>query len=341
MNTSLVPLALIALTFLPSQVPESIQRPMRDVELICLFDSAPYEKDVMKSLTRRGIDFEPDDNYLQMLARAGASEEFLKAVRSTRPINPPEATPVPRPGNQSVQSQVLEHIARAAQIRFSKVQPVDAETELRAALRLDPTNALILWDLGTLMSTLDQPDVAKSAYRYAARLAPDLSEARLWLARELITQGKLDEAENECRSVIRLEPDNESAHTQLESILEKKGDEHGAKEEKQMADTLRAEMGAPKRVRVGGQVMQAKLISQTKPAYPRDAKSAGIEGTVRMKVLIGKDGAVKDLVVLSGDPALVRAALGAVSTWHYPPTTVHGVPVEVITEVDVNFTLRR
>ncbi|HMD98839.1 MAG TPA: TonB family protein [Terriglobia bacterium] len=93
----------------------------------------------------------------------------------------------------------------------------------------------------------------------------------------------------------------------------------------------------PKRIRVGGTVEQARLVSQTKPEYPPLAKTARIQGTVKLEAVIDKDGTIEDLKVLSGHPLLVEAALDAVQHWRYQPTVLNGDPVEVVTEVDVNF----
>ena len=95
----------------------------------------------------------------------------------------------------------------------------------------------------------------------------------------------------------------------------------------------------PKRIRVGGQVEAAKLIFQPKPEYPPLAKMARIQGSVRLEAVISKDGTIQDLKVLSGHPLLVKAAIDAVSRWRYQPTLLNGEPVEVVTEIDVNFTL--
>jgi len=97
---------------------------------------------------------------------------------------------------------------------------------------------------------------------------------------------------------------------------------------------------APKRIRVGGQVESARLIFQPKPDYPPLAKMARIQGTVRLEAIISKDGTIQDLKVLSGHPLLVKSALEAVQRWRYQPTLLNGEPVEVVTEIDVNFTLQ-
>jgi len=95
----------------------------------------------------------------------------------------------------------------------------------------------------------------------------------------------------------------------------------------------------PGRITVGGNVQQAKLIRQPKPEYPALAKQARISGVVHFAVIIAKDGTVMDIKVISGHPLLIPAALQAVQQWVYQPTLLNGEPVEVITQIDVNFTL--
>lgn len=97
---------------------------------------------------------------------------------------------------------------------------------------------------------------------------------------------------------------------------------------------------APQRIRVGGNVQQAKLLNQPKPVYPPLAKQARIQGTVRFNAIIGRDGAIANLTVVSGHPLLVPSALEAVRQWKYQPTLLNGEPVEVVTQIDVNFTLQ-
>jgi protein TonB len=95
----------------------------------------------------------------------------------------------------------------------------------------------------------------------------------------------------------------------------------------------------PKQIRVGGQVQAAKLVRQPKPSYPPLAKQARIQGTVRFNAVIGKDGSIQNLQLVSGHPLLVPSAQEAVRQWQYQPTLLNGEPVEVVTTIDVNFTL--
>jgi protein TonB len=95
----------------------------------------------------------------------------------------------------------------------------------------------------------------------------------------------------------------------------------------------------PQRIRVGGNVQAARLVRQPKPVYPPLARQARIQGTVRLTAIIAKDGTIQSLQVVSGHPLLVPAALEAVKQWVYQPTLLNSEPVEVITQIDVNFTL--
>jgi TonB family protein len=95
----------------------------------------------------------------------------------------------------------------------------------------------------------------------------------------------------------------------------------------------------PGSIRVGGFVQQANLVSKTIPVYPPLAKQAQIQGTVALNALIGKDGHIENLSVISGHPLLDQAAVEAVKDWVYKPTLLNGNPVEVVTQIDINFTL--
>jgi hypothetical protein len=94
-----------------------------------------------------------------------------------------------------------------------------------------------------------------------------------------------------------------------------------------------------KRVRIGGNVQSSKIINKVTPLYPPLAKQARIQGTVRFNTLIGQDGDIKVLALVGGHPILVDSAKTAVAQWKYQPTLLNGEPVEVITVIDVNYTL--
>jgi TonB family protein len=93
------------------------------------------------------------------------------------------------------------------------------------------------------------------------------------------------------------------------------------------------------RIRVGGNIQAANLLNKVNPFYPPLARQARIQGTVRFSVIIAKDGTIRNLQLVRGHPLLVPPATEAVRQWTYKPTLLNGQPVEVITQVDVNFTL--
>jgi TonB family protein len=93
------------------------------------------------------------------------------------------------------------------------------------------------------------------------------------------------------------------------------------------------------RVIVGAKVQEASVIHRVMPAYPSLAKATGIQGHVVLAVVIGTNGSVQEVQAVSGHPLLIPAAMDAVKQWTYKPLLLNGQPVEVSTQVDVNFTL--
>jgi periplasmic protein TonB len=98
-------------------------------------------------------------------------------------------------------------------------------------------------------------------------------------------------------------------------------------------------VATPQRVRVSQGVSQGLLIRKVNPTYPPLARQARIQGTVILRAVISKDGSIENLQLVSGHPMLAPAAIEAVKQWRYKPYLLNGEPVEVDTEVQVNFTL--
>lgn len=91
--------------------------------------------------------------------------------------------------------------------------------------------------------------------------------------------------------------------------------------------------------RVSSGVARGLLIKQVAPNYPPIAKQARVQGAVLLSVIIGKEGNVKNINVVSGPAMLRQAALDAVQQWVYKPMLLNGQPIEVLTEVEINFAL--
>ena len=98
---------------------------------------------------------------------------------------------------------------------------------------------------------------------------------------------------------------------------------------------------APKRIRVPATMAEANLVYDVAPKYPPEAGRERIEGIVVLMAVIGKDGTVRDVRVESGLPLLAEAAIEAVKQWRYRPYLLNGEPVEIDSQITINFNLSR
>ncbi len=102
---------------------------------------------------------------------------------------------------------------------------------------------------------------------------------------------------------------------------------------------LAPKVATPQRVGLSQGVTEGNLVNRVTPLYPDIAKREGIQGIVVLQAVIGKQGTIENLRVVSGHPMLVQAALDAVKQWRYRPYLRNGEPVEVETQITVNFSL--
>ena len=103
--------------------------------------------------------------------------------------------------------------------------------------------------------------------------------------------------------------------------------------------TVAPKIATPQRVRVSSGVSTGMLVRKVPPSYPPLARQARIQGTVVLQATISKAGSIENLQLISGHPMLAPAAIEAVKQWKYKPYLLNGEPVEVETQVQVNFTL--
>ncbi len=95
---------------------------------------------------------------------------------------------------------------------------------------------------------------------------------------------------------------------------------------------------AAERVQVSSE--QEDIVSHSvKPGYPMLARQMKVQGSVVMQALIGRDGLIEELRVLSGPPILANAAEEAVKQWHFKPHFEGSEAVETQTRITVNFTI--
>jgi len=86
-------------------------------------------------------------------------------------------------------------------------------------------------------------------------------------------------------------------------------------------------------------MMDGLLIYRVQPEYPAMAKQIHLQGTVAIAAVISKEGTIENLHVLSGPPMLISSAMNAVKQWRYRPYVLNGDPIEVETQITVNFSL--
>jgi protein TonB len=92
--------------------------------------------------------------------------------------------------------------------------------------------------------------------------------------------------------------------------------------------------------RVGGQVSEAQILTQTSPEYPLAAKQARVQGAVVVRAIIGVNGHIKSAKALSGPSLLQNPAVAAVKRWVYKPATLNGAAVESETRIELKFELQ-
>ncbi len=92
-------------------------------------------------------------------------------------------------------------------------------------------------------------------------------------------------------------------------------------------------------VEVSPQKNSSYLVERVEPEYPEEARLQRIQGPVVLSALVGANGSVRDVSVISGDPHLTQAAVDAVRQWRFKPHLVRGKPVDFETQITVNFAL--
>ena len=96
---------------------------------------------------------------------------------------------------------------------------------------------------------------------------------------------------------------------------------------------------APQTLKVSQGVSQGLLVKKVAPVYPEQALQMKIQGPVQIMATISKDGNITNLKLVSGDPILARAAMDAVKQWKYQPYYLNSQPVDIQTDITVNFKL--
>jgi TonB family protein len=266
-------------------------------------------------------------------------------------------------------------IASVASLNLNAKKWDEARNWYKALLNVDPKDVTAYYSLGFIVWTQWYPEYAKA--RAAAGMRPEtpgpLPDASVRAALRAKWWPALDDGMWNLNQALALNPQYSDAMAYLNLLIRERADlrdnateyrDDIASADQWVQKALEAKRagaaqpsgmvaaplpppppppgggsGAPSRIRVGGNVQQNNLISQVPPVYPPDAKSARIQGVVRLSAVIDRQGHIASLEVVSGHPMLIMAALDSVKQWVYRPTLLNGQPVEVQTMIDINFTL--
>jgi tetratricopeptide (TPR) repeat protein len=203
--------------------PASAKKPLNQVEVFALLTGQVPSHRVAALVKERGIDFEPQDDYLQEVRLGGGGDELINALKSAKVAKPATVDPVV----ETRQANVRQHVAHGVELA-KKGQYADAEQEYRAALLLDSQNADVYVSLANVLLQQQKWDDAASAGREAARLNPNNAFAHVVLGAALLKKGDVNGDVTECREALRLDQNNEVAHFALGLALGGKGDWDGA-----------------------------------------------------------------------------------------------------------------
>jgi tetratricopeptide (TPR) repeat protein len=202
--------------------PASAKKPLNQVQVFALLAGQVSSRRVAMLVNERGLDFEPQQDYLDEVRPAGGDDELIAALKSAKVTKPATVDPAA----QARQAEVRQRVARGAEFVQSK-RYTDAETECRAAIQLDPQNSDPHVVLGGALLGKGDLDGALAEEREALRLNPDNLAAHTILGGALGEKGDWDGEIAEEREALRLNPDDFVAHFQLGVALGEKGDGDG------------------------------------------------------------------------------------------------------------------
>ena len=202
--------------------PASAKKPLNQVQVFPLLAGQVTSPRVAMLVKERGIDFEPQQDYLDEVRLGGGDDALITALRSAKVTRPVTVDPAVR----ARQAQVQQHVARGAEL-FRKRHYAGAEQELRAALLLDSQNADLYLSLGIVLSQQGKWDDSAAAARQAVRLHPTDDFAHGLLGSVLEEKSDFDGAVAEYREAVRLNPTDDLAHYNLGFVLGEGGDRDG------------------------------------------------------------------------------------------------------------------
>jgi len=190
------------------------KKPLNQVQVLVLLAGQVPSHRVAMLVEERGVDFEPQQEYLDEVRIGGGNDKVIKALKSAKVTKPATVDPAA----QARQAEVRRHVARGAELK-QRNQYAEAEQEYRAALLLDPQNADLYVSLAYLLSLQKKWDDAASAGREALRLDPNNGGALNNLGVALEKKRDLQGALKQYRAAYMLDPKNATYKANYERLL--------------------------------------------------------------------------------------------------------------------------
>ena len=213
-------------------------------------------------------------------------------------------------------------------IAWSKWYPAYGEARRKLGMKqADPgpmPNGSIKEDLKARFTTVIE-DGLRSLNR-ALEIKPDYADAMAYINLLIRERADLDDTSSDYQRDIAL------ADQWVDKALATK---------KRLAEgnLARSTQSAPDRVTVTPGSAAERKVRDVQPVYPPRAREFQLSGTVNLAIIVGKDGKIIDIKLISGHPLLIPAAFEAVKQWEYRPMLLNGNPVEFATEISVSFSL--
>ena len=177
------------------------------------------------------------------------------------------------------------------------------------------------------------------ALEKALEINPQYDDAMAYMNLLIRERADLRDTADECKRDVAIADEWVQKALAIKKAKAERRSVYGAISDRPPPPPPGAQSAVPQRIQISDNVMQGKRLRDVPPVYPELAKQAGIQGVVRLDIVIDVKGRVSNIKVISGDPLLIPATLEAVKQWEYNPTLLNGQPVEVATEVSVPFVL--
>jgi tetratricopeptide (TPR) repeat protein len=209
------------------------QKPLSRAQIIALLAGDVPSSRVAMLVQERGIDFTPNDAFLGQIQKGGGEDDLVTALKSahvTKAANttPPSAARASQAKlEEAKQEELARHAAQGAEY-FQDHHFAEAETEYRAAIKLDPQNSDLHMALARALNSQKKTEEGMREAHLAIRLNPESDMAHFALGNALRMQEDWAGAAAEFREAVRLNPNYDMTHNNLGVVLRHQNNVDGA-----------------------------------------------------------------------------------------------------------------